>query len=143
MDPNTVAAAARAGIDLSTHSPRRLDATVLATDGADLVLAATRTVLREVTAIDPRAWPRTFTIKELARLAAEAGPAPNGESFDAWLGRLAEGRQTADRVAPSPDDDIEDPYGGPRRDHEKMVDELSHAVATLVRYAPGGAANGA
>ena len=70
------------------------------------------------------------------RRASVASPAAPGEPLDAWLGRLAVGRRAADMIKPDPDDDVEDPYGLPRRAHRAMVEELSGLVDALVRLGP-------
>src|SRR5262245_45150403 len=74
LDPNTVAVAAAAGLDLTDHRPRRLTADIVATDGADLILGMAREHVRHVAALDPTVWLRTFTLKELVRRAEEAAP---------------------------------------------------------------------
>jgi protein-tyrosine phosphatase len=136
MDANTISAAAEVGVDLSEHRPRQLDASVLATDGADLVLVMERAHLPHVVDVDPDAWLRTFTIKELARRAMMAAPASSEEGFEPWRARLGAGRTAAGMIKPSPLDDIADPYGAPRREHGAMVGELVNVVAVLVEHGP-------
>lgn len=136
MDANTIRAAADVGVDLTEHRPRHLDPSVLATDGADLVLVMERSHLPQVVDVDPDAWSRTFTLKELARRAAMAAPASSREGFEPWRARLAAGRTAATMIKPSELDDIADPYGGPRRDHVVMVGELVNTVAALVEHGP-------
>lgn len=125
MDRNTIAAAKAVGLVLSEHAARYLTRDILATDGADLVLTMTREHLRHVVALDPSAWPRTFTLKELARRSALVAP-PSAEDggFPAWLERVAAGRRPADLIQPDPQDDIVDPYGAPRQEHDRMVESL-------------------
>jgi protein-tyrosine phosphatase len=136
LDPNTVAAAADAGLDLATHVPRHLGRDVLQHDGADLVLTMTRAHLREVVAIDASWWPRAFTLKELVRRASAAPPGPAGEPLADWLGRLAVGRRAAAMLRPDPADDVDDPYGMPRRAHVEMVRQLRDLIDVLVRLGP-------
>ena len=70
MDPNTRRAAVPSSASISEdHVARTLDASILAVEGHDLVLTMTREHLREVVALDPGAWPRTFTLKEIVRRA--------------------------------------------------------------------------
>ena len=65
---------------------------ILATDGADLVLTMTREHLRHVVAMDPSAWPRTFTLKEFVRRAQSVAPATAGAGgFPRWLDRAGDG----------------------------------------------------
>ena len=112
-DPNTAKAAAAVGIDVSAHTARHLDAAILREDGADLTLVMTRAHLRNVIGIDVGWWPRTFTLKELARRAGQHSPAAPGESFGSWLGRIAAGRRAGGMITPDPVDDLTDPYGLP------------------------------
>jgi protein-tyrosine phosphatase len=141
IDRHTVHAAAQVDIDLGGHIPRALDAPVLSRDGADLVLVMTRAQLRFVVGLDPAAWSRTFTLKELVRRAASVPPYHRGECLEAWLRRVSEGRRAADLMTPDAMDDVGDPYGRPRREHVAMVGDLSREIDALVQLGPwrGGA----
>ncbi len=136
LDPNTIRAAADVGIDVSAHRPRLLDRDILADDGADLVLTMTRGHLPDVVALDPTAWPRTFTLKELARRADSLEPPTATEGFSGWLARMAAGRQARAMMTGNADDDVADPYGLPMRRHVEMVAEVTHAVDRLTRRGP-------
>lgn len=136
MDRHTIAAADAFSIDLAGHTARTLDVETLATDGADLVLTMTRQHLRAVVGVDPKTWRRTFTLKELVRRAAAGSPATEVEGFEGWLRRMAAGRRAAELMMPDPDDDVADPYGRPRRQHDTMVSEVSALVDRLVRVGP-------
>jgi len=130
----TMRASAAIGVDLSDHRSRQLTAELIATDGADLIVAMTRQHLREVVALDHAAWPRTFTLKDLARRAV-AVPSDVG-GLEAWREALGTGRRAADLMTPSPDDDIDDPYGGPFATHGLMVAEVDALIADVVRRLP-------
>ena len=130
----TMRASAAIGVDLSDHRSRQLTAELIATDGADLIVAMTRQHLREVVALDQAAWPRTFTLKDLARRAV-AVPSDVG-GLEAWREALGTGRRAADLMTPSPDDDIDDPYGGPFATHGLMVAEVDALIADVVRHFP-------
>jgi protein-tyrosine phosphatase len=132
LDPNTVTAAADVGIDIGAHVPRVLDREILHGDGADLVLTMTRAHLREVVAIDASWWPRAFTLKELVRRASAEPRRPTGEPLADWLARLTVGRRAAAMMRPDPADDVDDPYGMPRRAHVQMVRELGDLIDVLV-----------
>jgi protein-tyrosine-phosphatase len=82
--------------------------------------------------LEPEAWPRTFTLKELARRGAELGPRPPFESPGAWLARAHEGRDRPDLLGDSPLDDVADPYGGPSSAYEAAVTEIEDLVDRLV-----------
>jgi protein-tyrosine phosphatase len=128
-----VAAAAEAGLDLRSHCSRRLTAELVESDGADLVIAMTRAHLREVVALDPGAWPRTFTLKELARRAAAVGPTG---SFEEWRRAIAGDRKAAEMMQASDADDVADPHGSPYRLHQRMVGEVLALTATVAANWP-------
>ena len=136
LDPHhdTVRAAASLGIDLGGHRSRLLTADLLRTDGADLVIAMTREHLRAIIGVDPGAWRRTFTLKELARRGLST---PTGATeLETWLAAAGEGRRAADMMRPSNEDDIGDPYGDPYAEHLAMVEEVDQLVTRLVRLLP-------
>jgi protein-tyrosine phosphatase len=135
---DTLAAAAGAGIDLSDHVSRALDRSLLHEDGADLVVAMTREHLRDVVALDPTVWGRTFTLKELVR---RAGDVPAGSvDLATWRAALGDGRRAADLMRPNPADDVADPFGGPASGHAAMVRDLDDLAARLARLVPRGMA---
>ncbi len=135
VDRATRAAAARFGLDLSDHIRRRLDRSLLAEERPDLVITMAREHLRTVAAADPTLWPRTFTLKELAR-KAETRSTGRPTSFEDWVTTMSAGRKAADMMTPDPDDDVSDPYGGSRRGYEEMVAETAEAVDIIVRHGP-------
>ena len=136
VDANTIAAAGELGVDVTTHQPRLLDRDVLDADGADLVLTLERAHLRSVVALDTRAWPRTFTLKELAGRGAQQRPPTSLEGFFAWRDRMADGRAAASMIQPDPDDDVADPYGLSRSHYVTMAAEVNEAVQRLLRSGP-------
>lgn len=136
LDPNTIRAASDVGIEVSEHRPRVLDRNILAEEGADLVLTMTRAHLPDVVGLDPAAWPRTFTLKELARRANSLEPPRTGEGFSGWLARMAEGRRARDMLHGDPLDDVADPYGLPKRHHVEMIAEVAHQVELLMQCGP-------
>jgi protein-tyrosine phosphatase len=127
-----MAVMASAGVDLSGHVSRQLDATLL--DDADLVVAMAREHVRDATLLVPAAFRRTFTLKELVRRAGSIDPPVPGTALADWLGALAEGRTTAGLLGPSADDDVADPIGLPARAYELTAAELDRLTATLARY---------
>lgn len=134
---DTLKAAARASLDLSGHESRPVSRALVMEEGSDLVLAMTREHLRSVVAMEPSAWPRSFTLKEIVRRGSAVGPRDVGESLDAWFRRAADGRRAADLMQPDPMDDLIDPYGGPPKGHIVMVEEVDHLTATLARLITG------
>jgi protein-tyrosine phosphatase len=127
---NGVDVLADRGLDLSAHRSRIVDRDLL--EGTDLALAMSREHLREAVLAAPDRWPRAFTLKELVRRGEMIGPRAPGESIDAWLARAHSGRNRADLLGSSPDDDVEDPMGLSRSAYEKTADELADLVDRLV-----------
>lgn len=136
VDPQTVAAAKQIGLQVGDHQRRTLTREILNTDGHEVVIAMTRENLRAVIAVDRSAWPRTFTLKELARRSVSLVGASPIEGFRDWLTCLAERRRASEMIHPDPADDIADPYGRPRRDHDAMVSDVADLVDTIVRTGP-------
>ena len=136
-EPDTVAAAAALGLDISSHASRQLSGDDLA--AADLILTMTRSHVRSVVAIDQSAWPRTFTLKELVRRLQT--PAQPGDGFAGWLASATDGRRAADMLAPSEEDDVLDPYRRGRPANIAMVAELDWLIAELLSWGPWERAN--
>jgi protein-tyrosine-phosphatase len=136
IDRHMIAAAKEVGVDVSGHQRRTLTKDILHTHGADLIITMTREHLRAVIAIDASAWPRTFTLKELARRAVSVAPASSADGYTSWLSRLAAGRKASEMMHSDLADDIADPYGRPRRDHDAMVATVQHLVDEITRAGP-------
>ena len=88
--------AARAGLDLRSHSSTRVDAPMLR--GADVVLTLERAHLRDVIALDRTAWAKTFTLKELVRRGTTVGPRA-GRRVDPRVAGAGRRRPATDRSA--------------------------------------------
>jgi low molecular weight protein-tyrosine phosphatase len=132
----TVAVAERRGLDLTDHRSRRLEAAFVA--HADLVVAMERRHVQEVVAVDPAAWPRTFTLKELVRRGEAIGVREPGETLAAWIARAHEGRQSRELLGASELDDVADPAGSPIGEHEDLaleLDDLTNRLADLIASA--------
>jgi protein-tyrosine phosphatase len=129
--PEVVTALAEMGIDLSRHRSAQVSPELVA--AADIVLGMARRHAREVVLLDPAAWPRTFTLKELVRRGDQVGPRQSVESLGSWLGRLHQGRERIDLVGRSAADDVSDPIGGPLDTYRKTARQ----VAGLVDRAAG------
>ncbi len=131
---HTVRAAGDLEIDLIGHKSRLVTSQLVATDGANLVITMTRQHLRHVIGLAPDAWPRTFTLKELARRSVDL---PFGlADFAAWRAAAADGRRAADLMSASPLDDLDDPYGGPIGDHRTMVAEVDALCRQIAQFVP-------
>ena len=103
-----VAALAPYGLDISEHRSRHLEAGDV--EAADLVVGMARSHVRDAVVLAPGAWPRIFTLKELARRGSDAGPRRPGERLARWLARVGEGRVQSELQGDV--DDVADPLGG-------------------------------
>lgn len=128
----TQAVATARGLDLTGHRSAHLGPRLA---DADVVLAMERLHVRDVVVADAGAWPRTFTLKEAVRRGEAVGPRQPGEPLEGWLARVHEGRQTQELLGVSPDDDVADPTGGTRVEHEEMSDELADLISRFVDLA--------
>ena len=131
-----VAVMADRGIDTSGHRSRKLRAEMVT--GADLVIGMAREHVAEALAFGSEIWGRAYTLKEIVRLGEEQGGRESGEGLQQWLARLHEarlqsGRRPTDLFAPSADDDVADPIGGPRRNYQRTAEELDDLTARLAR----------
>ncbi|HVF74407.1 MAG TPA: hypothetical protein VM938_05115 [Acidimicrobiales bacterium] len=133
----TVAALRSRGLDVTAHRSRHLSAQVI--DEADLVLGMAREHVREALVLQPSAWPRTFTLKELVRRGEQVGPRTPGQSFEEWLEKVHIGRNRVDLLGESPDDDVADPIGMNDSVFERTATEIAALVDRLVDVGWGNA----
>lgn len=126
---NTMRAARDLDVDLSDHRSRALTRPLVVDDGSDLVVTMTRDHLRHVAALEPTAWPRSFTLKELVRRANGVPRAV--DDLSEWIASAGAGRRAADMIHASPLDDLDDPYGRPLGDHRKMVADVDGLARSL------------
>jgi protein-tyrosine phosphatase len=129
------AVAAELGTSVADHRARPVGRHLLGDDGADLIVCMDRGHLRQVVALDPSVWPRTFTVKELARRGTQQPPAA-GETLATWLARLSSARRPADMMRDDAADDLADPYGRTVAAYRQMGQELAISVDTIVRIGP-------
>ena len=127
---HSVETLAEQGLDIARHRSRRLTAPIVGS--ADLVLGMARQHVREAVVMDPTAFPRIFTLKELVRRGELIGPRGAGETEAEWLARAHAGRTTADLMGDSDTDDVPDPIGLPRTAYHRMVEELDTQLDRLV-----------
>jgi protein-tyrosine phosphatase len=123
----------RFGIDLGDHVARKVDPGMI--EEADLVVGVAREHVREVVLAVPESFPRSFTLREIARRGLDVGSRASTEDLASWLARLCEGRQRPDLVGSSPVDDIADPMGGTAADYRQMLTEVSALTLTLRQLA--------
>src|ERR1700689_3675363 len=128
--PDVISVMASYGIQIASHRSRMVCAADLAS--ASLVLAMARDNLRHAAIIEPGAWPRAFTLKELVRRGEEGGPRQPGEPLSGWLSRVHVGRERSSLLGDSLDDDVADPAGGPLHayaDTASLLDQLVKRLA--------------
>ncbi len=72
-----------------------------------------------------------FTLLELIRRGERIGPRLPGEPFSGWLSRAHDGRERAELLGDSAEDDVPDPAGQPLRAYADVATLLDHSVARL------------
>ncbi|MEN3273334.1 MAG: protein-tyrosine phosphatase [Actinomycetota bacterium] len=117
------------GLDIADHVSRHVTPHMLAS--ADLVLAMSRRHLRYALAMEPTAFERTFTVKELARRGAAVGPRRE-QSLSAWLREVHKGRSTVALLGEDVADDVADPMGKPDAQYEHTAVELEALLDRIV-----------
>jgi protein-tyrosine phosphatase len=137
----SVEAAAERGSDLSGHVARALTATMV--QGADLVVCMATDHREQVCALVPDAEGRTFTLKELTRLA-EHDPAGEPLGADELGARLAtvDSMRRDGFVGNRHDEDIADPLGLPIESYRAVAWELGEWIDRLVPALFGPPAEG-
>jgi protein-tyrosine-phosphatase len=128
-----VVAGRELGIDLAGHHGRLLTPTDV--KEADLILGMTRKHVREAVTVDPGAWGRTFTLRELVRRAQMTSPRHANQSLAEWLVFVHHGRRMVDLHGKSKDDDIADPLGGSMRDYRVAAETIAGLVNELTGLA--------
>jgi protein-tyrosine-phosphatase len=132
-DTNTVIAAKALGYDVREHRATRLDDSHLRNN--DLIVCMTNEHLRHGVGLFTKAWPRTFTLIDLARRAATIGPRSGGD-FDAYVGELHQGRNIKDAWIDGGTDDVPDPIERSLAGHQRIlaeVLELTTSIGHLLR----------
>ena len=109
--PETIKAMEPYGLDLSAHRSRRLSIDDVLT--ADLILGLDRRHAREIVLLNSEAWPYTFTLPELVRRGEQVGPRRLTVTGGEWVLEAQNGRQRAELVGRSAEDEVADPSGGP------------------------------
>ncbi len=128
------------GHDTSGHRSRRL--TPGMARGADLIIAMAREHVRDVAVLGQDVWPKAFTMKEIVRRGASVGPRAPGQPLEEWLAKLHAGRQTADILGDSPEDDVADPIGRNAAFYGRTAAEIEALTDELVELAWGHASAG-
>lgn len=144
MEAFAVQALAARGSDSGGFTAREL--TEAHIRSADLVLTATAEHRAAVVGLVPAALHRTFTLRELARLAPGASallPGP-GDSAAELTERARQAvtaalvvRGQAPRPSDPADDDVVDPFGAPMDFYAARADEIDAACAEVVGLLTG------
>ncbi len=134
---DTTRAARAVDLDLGGHRSRMLTQDLIDTDGADLVITMTREHLRTVVGIQADAWPRAFTLKELARRGLDVSASVT--DISEWTAIASRGRRASDLMSADPLDDLSDPYGGSYRGHVDMIAEVDALTRRIARLLPSPA----
>jgi protein-tyrosine phosphatase len=121
------------GLDISAHRSHAIDDDEV-TD-AGLVLAMARMHVREIVVRVPSSLSKTFTLKELVRLAERVGPRPAGVRLGGWLAGLRPGRRSSDLLGDDAADDVADPIGQRQARYDACAVELDDLVDRLCRLA--------
>jgi protein-tyrosine phosphatase len=129
------------GLDLSAHTPRRVDANTLVR--SDVIIGMERSHVREIVLADPPAFAKTFTLKEIVRRGRDRGQRLPPESLVEWLERVGAGRRHMDLLGDSLQDDISDPMGGTAADYRLMLLEVAALTRALHSLVWPGLANSA
>ena len=120
-------------IDLTAHRSRQLTAELL--EGADLVLCMTRLHVRDVSVMNPVAWPVSFTMVEYVRRTSELGSSVAALPLADRVA-LAHGSRTPGALlAAGRGEDILDPMGKGMDAFVALADTLAiqtDAVADLL-----------
>lgn len=116
MQPHALDVLHERGIDGGAFRAKVLQAHQI--QGADLILGATREHRAAAVVLDPRAVRKTFTIREFDRLLSlvDQTVLPSGDLQGRGQALVAAAAAQRGMVRPDhpADDDITDPYGGPR-----------------------------
>jgi protein-tyrosine phosphatase len=128
--PHSVRLMADRGLDITRHASRAMTPTML--EQADLIIGMERQHVREAAVLVPAAWPRAFTLPELARRVTAAGPRPPAVALADWLPTLIEGRTIADHLGSFSPDEVADPIGRTLRVSRKCAEELDELIGVVV-----------
>ncbi|MEE3921705.1 hypothetical protein V2I01_36000 [Micromonospora sp. BRA006-A] len=124
---------AAAGADPAAFRTRRLRAEHLT--GAALVLTATRRQRSACTSLAPAALTRTFTLRQFARLAAEARPAEAGRTRARRCGRRCRPRSAPGAAAtrrPPARRTCATPIGGSPADFRRCAEEIERSIRPVL-----------
>jgi protein-tyrosine phosphatase len=129
VPPEVLEVMAPYGIDLRGHRSRALTPSMLVE--ADLVIGMSRRHVQEAVLLDPPCWPKAFTLKELVRRGALAGPRRPDQGIRSWIDSVHGDRSRASLAHRSAADEVNDPYGADLDRYRSTADELAGLTARL------------
>ena len=121
---------AQAGIEISGHRRRVLKRKDI--ERSELILGMAREHVGAVVMVEPRAWERSFTLKEFVRRGEMLPPAP-GQILPEWLEMLGADRRRADLMGWSTEDDVLDPIGASTERMQATRAEISQLVNRMLK----------
>ncbi|MGA2521744.1 MAG: hypothetical protein ABSG81_13135 [Acidimicrobiales bacterium] len=107
---------------MADHRSRRLAPDIVR--HADVVVGMAREHVREAVVLDPDAWPRSFTLKEIVRRGEAVGARRAGQPLPSWLALVGAGRARTELLGSSPFDDVPDPLGAPNAEVRRTAREI-------------------
>ena len=122
------------GAETATFAPRQVTPDMVA--GAELVIAATRAHRATLVEMHPRAVHYTFTLRELARLAAAAPPDDQAPieplaRLRSFVASAASARGSGMPGDPT-EDDVRDPFGGNDARYAAVWETLCDATSEIL-----------
>lgn len=120
-------------LDVSDHRSRLVTNALVS--GADLIIGMAREHVREVTLLDPPAFTRAYTLKELVRLAGDVGARSGDQGFGEWIEIVGEGRTPVAHLGLSGDDDVDDPMGRRFAVYKRVAGEIEDLTDRFVGLA--------
>ncbi|HEU0132677.1 MAG TPA: hypothetical protein VFQ85_16960 [Mycobacteriales bacterium] len=137
IEPGAARPLERLGIACDAFRATRLTAALV--EAADLVLTATREHRTAVVTLVPGALPRTFTMREFARLAARVDTALlGGEAPERARALVAAAAAQRGRAWAKPaNDDVADPYGLGAKAYDRAISEITDALQVPLELLAG------
>jgi protein-tyrosine-phosphatase len=88
--------------------------------------------VRRAVVLEPDAWTKAFTLRELVRRGEAIGPRIAGEALASWLERVGWSRRQEDLFDASDEDDVADPVAAPLSVLRSTAEEIRDLVGRLV-----------
>ena len=133
----TLMEAARRGLDLTGHAGARWTEERMRV--ADIVITMSATHRTHITDRVEGTSAKTFTIRELVRLASHVDTADDPASPRERIRRFAVAANAARPFVSRPrePEDVDDPYGGPPEGYARMAAQVDRLVLALVDHLLG------